>query len=225
MIFEYHWVRKLGSWETFVSATHCQQIWTFRVSNCIIQLWLIASLFHFTTWRNIKFPFGKILYYVASIIIITAYDFDFCCRISFSNQRFFSGGSSPDGSTVFPPKPVKVKRSSGVSNATTLEPLPTSDEQDGVYKAETHEIKAETVREDENTKVDLPIDQVKFDFVALKWEVTQYSLSIVSYTVLWTQIYAKFSGICRITSWYTFWSISCYPNMLHRLKSVTSVPL
>ena len=72
----------------------------------------------------------------------------------------FPGGSSPDGTTVFPPKPVKVKRMSGVSNATSLEPLPISEDPDGVYKTEAREIKAETVQEDENTKLDLPIDQV-----------------------------------------------------------------
>jgi len=72
----------------------------------------------------------------------------------------FTGDSSPDGTTVFPPKPVKVKRMSGVSNATSLEPLPISEDPDGVFKTEAREIKAETVKEDEHTKVDLPIDQV-----------------------------------------------------------------
>ena len=70
------------------------------------------------------------------------------------------GETSPDEGAVFPPKPVKVKRLSGISNA-AHDPHPPSEDGDGVFKTETKVIIAETVAEDANTKTELPIDQVQ----------------------------------------------------------------
>lgn len=55
---------------------------------------------------------------------------------------------------------MKVKRASGASVTVKHELPPVSDENDGVFRKETREIKAETVDDDDDIKVDLPIDQV-----------------------------------------------------------------
>uniref|UniRef100_F6VYL7 Doublecortin domain-containing protein n=1 Tax=Ciona intestinalis TaxID=7719 RepID=F6VYL7_CIOIN len=60
-----------------------------------------------------------------------------------------------------PAKPVKVKRSGKMNNI----PHPPSAESDGVFHANGETIRAEEVQEDEDTKVDLPIDQVPADAV------------------------------------------------------------
>ncbi|XP_078494356.1 uncharacterized protein LOC100181386 isoform X3 [Ciona intestinalis] len=66
-----------------------------------------------------------------------------------------------EGESVFHAKPVKVKRSGKMNNI----PHPPSAESDGVFRANGEAIRAEEVQEDEDTKVDLPIDQVPADAV------------------------------------------------------------
>nr|XP_002130300.2 probable serine/threonine-protein kinase kinX isoform X1 [Ciona intestinalis] len=66
-----------------------------------------------------------------------------------------------EGESVFHAKPVKVKRSGKMNNI----PHPPSAESDGVFHANGETIRAEEVQEDEDTKVDLPIDQVPADAV------------------------------------------------------------
>uniref|UniRef100_H2Z435 Doublecortin domain-containing protein n=1 Tax=Ciona savignyi TaxID=51511 RepID=H2Z435_CIOSA len=66
-----------------------------------------------------------------------------------------------EGESVFHAKPVKVKRSGKMNHI----PHPPSAESDGVFRANGEGIRAEEVQEDEDTKVDLPIDQVPADAV------------------------------------------------------------
>nr|CAB3236323.1 probable serine/threonine-protein kinase kinX [Phallusia mammillata] len=76
-----------------------------------------------------------------------------------------SGGAPPthEGESVFHAKPVKVKRSGG--GKSDQEPHPPTGESDSVFRANSRPIKADEVDEDEDTKVDLPIDQVPADVV------------------------------------------------------------
>ncbi|XP_076811249.1 uncharacterized protein LOC143456004 isoform X1 [Clavelina lepadiformis] len=78
-------------------------------------------------------------------------------------------GTSPSQAgedSVFHAKPVKVKRSGGKAPQANQEiHPPTAHEADGVFRTETDEIKAEEIQENEDTKVDLPIDQVHADTV------------------------------------------------------------
>jgi len=64
-----------------------------------------------------------------------------------------------EGETVFHAKPVKVKRS-GNRAQQDAQQVP-ADESDAVFRGSAKQVKAQEVEEDDNLKVDLPIDQAR----------------------------------------------------------------
>ena len=62
---------------------------------------------------------------------------------------------------------MKVKRSSGKTvPPINYEPHPPREDSDGVFRSKPKQFKAEEVDEDEDVKVDLPIDQVSIKNLA-----------------------------------------------------------
>lgn len=83
---------------------------------------------------------------------------------TFSSLLFFiAPPPSSESDSVFHAKPVKVKRSGASGRVTQV--VPSVDDDDDVYRAKSETVKAEEVAEDEDTKVDLPVDQVESIFL------------------------------------------------------------